>query len=159
MKIGAEATVDGRERRAEALTHLYADLSRELKNLRAANGNGHKAQELRQDGTDSTVAVPQPTKQSIQPNGSNYYCQQHGVPFREYFRGNSRWYAHKDGAKWCREGKYTKVISERLGHASTVFTNDLYGQLMPGMEQAAAAKVDVALEGVISTPEYALALN
>jgi len=29
-------------------------------------------------------------------------------------------------------------------------------QVMPGMEQAAAAKVDVALHGVISTPEEAL---
>ena len=51
------------------------------------------------------------------------------------------------------QGEYPQVISERLDHASTAFTNDLHGHLMPGMEQAVAAKVDVALRGVISTPE------
>ena len=47
------------------------------------------------------------------------------------------------------------VISERLGHASIAITNDLYSHLMPGMEPAAAAKVDAALEGVISSTEIA----
>ena len=50
-----------------------------------------------------------------------------------------------------QQGEHPKVISERLGHASTGFTNDVYGHLMPGMEQAAAGKVDVALQGVITT--------
>ena len=44
------------------------------------------------------------------------------------------------------QGEYPKVISERLGHASTAFTNDVYGHLMTGMEQAAAAKVDGTLD-------------
>ena len=60
---------------------------------------------------------------------------------------------HTQASLLIRQGEYPKVISERLGHASTAFTNDLYGHLMPGMEQAAAAKVDVALEGVISISE------
>ena len=98
VEIGAEATVDERERWATALSQLYTELGRELKAL-WANGNG-KPPESPQDGAESTVAAPQP---AIQPNGSNHHCQQHGVPFREYSRGNSRWWAHKDGAKWCRE--------------------------------------------------------
>ena len=60
---------------------------------------------------------------------------------------------HTQASMLIEQGEYPKVISERLGHASTAFTNDLYGHLMPGMEQAAAEKVGVALEGVISTPE------
>ena len=60
---------------------------------------------------------------------------------------------HTQASLLIQQGEYPKVISERLGHASTAFTNDLYGHLMPGMEQAAAAKVGVALEGVISTPK------
>ena len=55
-----------------------------------------------------------------------------------------------------QQGEYPKVISERLGHASTAFTNDLYSHLMPGMEQAAAAKIDVALQGVITTSNWTL---
>ncbi len=55
---------------------------------------------------------------------------------------------HMKASLLIQQGEYAKVISERLGHASTAFTNDLYGHLMPGMERAAAEKVDAALEGV-----------
>jgi integrase len=60
---------------------------------------------------------------------------------------------HTMASMLIEQGEYPKVISERLGHASSAFTNDVYGHLMPGMERAAADKMDVALEGVISTPE------
>ena len=56
---------------------------------------------------------------------------------------------HTQASLLIQQGEYPKVISERLGHASTAFTNDVYGHLMPGMERAAAEKVDAALEGVI----------
>ena len=59
VEIGAEATVDERERWAEALAHLYSDLGREL-NVLWASGNGHKPQESPQDAPVSPVAVPQP---------------------------------------------------------------------------------------------------
>lgn len=60
---------------------------------------------------------------------------------------------HTQASLLIQQGEYTKVISERLGHSSTSFTEDVYGHLMPGMEQAAADKMDAALEGVISTPD------
>ena len=102
VEIGAEATVDGREHWSAVLSQLYAELGSELKRL-WANGNG-KPQESAQDGAERTVAAPQATEQPVQPNGSNHHCQQHGVLFKQYHRGNNSWYAHKapDG-KWCRE--------------------------------------------------------
>ena len=102
IEIGAEASVDGKETWTEAQARLYQQLGQQLRVL-WANGNGNKAPESLQDGAESTVAAPQPAEQPNQPNGSNHHCQQHGLPFREYSRGNSRWWAHKDGAKWCRE--------------------------------------------------------
>jgi integrase len=51
-----------------------------------------------------------------------------------------------------QQGENTKSISERLGHSSTAFTNDVYGHLTPGMEEATAANVNAALEGVIIGP-------
>jgi len=51
-----------------------------------------------------------------------------------------------------QQGENTKSISERLGHLSTAFTNDVYGHLMPGMEEATAAKVNAAFESVIVGP-------
>ena len=102
IELGAEASVDGKESWTEAQASLYQQLGRQLKVL-WANGNG-KATGLPQDGAESTLEAPQPAEQPIQPNGSNHHCQQHGVLFKQYHRGNNSWYAHKapDG-KWCRE--------------------------------------------------------
>ena len=60
---------------------------------------------------------------------------------------------HTQASLLIQQGEYPKVISERLGHSSTEFTQSVYGHLMPGMAEAAAEKVDAALEGVISRPE------
>jgi integrase len=57
---------------------------------------------------------------------------------------------HTLASMLIQQGENTKSISERLGHSSTAFTNDVYGHLMPGMEQETAAKVNTALEGVVT---------
>ena len=62
---------------------------------------------------------------------------------------------HTQASMLIEQGEFPKVISERLGHASTAFTNDIYGHLMPGMEQSAAAKVDAALEILAFLPTIA----
>ena len=62
IEIGAEATVDEREGWATALSQLYTELGRELKTL-WANGNGHKAPESHQNGSESTVEPLQPAEQ------------------------------------------------------------------------------------------------
>jgi len=59
---------------------------------------------------------------------------------------------HTLASMLIQQGENTKSISERLGHSSTAFTNDVYGHLMLGMEEATAAKVNAALEGVIIGP-------
>jgi integrase len=42
-------------------------------------------------------------------------------------------------------GTHIKVVSERLGHSSVAFTMDVYGHLMPGMQEQAALVIDQAL--------------
>ena len=39
-----------------------------------------------------------------------------------------------------------KTVAERLGHSSVVITLDTYSHLLPGMQEAAAAKFDAVLE-------------
>lgn len=46
-----------------------------------------------------------------------------------------------------RAGVPVKVISERVGHASTAFTMDIYASVLPGMGADAAAKVAAAIDG------------
>jgi integrase len=38
-----------------------------------------------------------------------------------------------------------KIVSERLGHSNVGITLDLYSHVMPGMQENAVAKLDVAL--------------
>jgi len=96
VEIGAEATVDERERWAEALAHLYADLGRELKTV-WANGSGLKPQDASESHGEA-IAAPEPTQTP------EHFCQEHQTPFKQYHRGENVWWSHKrpDG-KWCRE--------------------------------------------------------
>ena len=41
---------------------------------------------------------------------------------------------------------YTKVVSERLGHANIGITLDIYSHVLPGMQEAAAERFDRIFE-------------
>ncbi len=41
-----------------------------------------------------------------------------------------------------------KVVSEQLGHASTAFTLDTYANVLPHMQDEAAARVEAMLLGL-----------
>ena len=45
---------------------------------------------------------------------------------------------HTHAAMLIRRGVQPKIISERLGHASIKITMDLYGYLMPGLQDIVA---------------------
>lgn len=52
---------------------------------------------------------------------------------------------HAHASLLISKGTHIKVVSERLGHASTSFTLDTYAHLLPGMQEAAAEAIDAAL--------------
>ena len=41
-----------------------------------------------------------------------------------------------------KAGVHPKVVSERLGHANTGITLDIYSHVLPGLQEAAAEKFD-----------------
>lgn len=43
-------------------------------------------------------------------------------------------------------GVHAKVVSERLGHANIGITLDIYSNVLPGLQEAAADKFDRILE-------------
>lgn len=49
---------------------------------------------------------------------------------------------HTHASLLIKQGVHIKVISERLGHSSVSITLDLYGHLMPNMQEDAAAGLD-----------------
>jgi integrase len=51
---------------------------------------------------------------------------------------------HTHASVLIAQGEHPKVISERLGHASIRTTFDVYGHLMPGMDEEVAERLDHA---------------
>lgn len=56
---------------------------------------------------------------------------------------------HTHATQLLRQGIHPKIVSERLGHATVSITLDLYSHVMPGMQEDAALKMDVALRQAI----------
>jgi integrase len=54
---------------------------------------------------------------------------------------------HTNVAHSLAAGVPVKVISERVGHSTTAFTQDVYGHVIPGMGKEAAAKVAALVFG------------
>lgn len=54
---------------------------------------------------------------------------------------------HSAVTNLLRAGVPVKVVSERVGHASTAFTQDVYASVLPDMQQDAAERLAAALDG------------
>ena len=52
---------------------------------------------------------------------------------------------HSHASLLLKLGTHLKVISERLGHANISVTADVYSRILPGMQEAAAARFDQAI--------------
>jgi integrase len=44
-----------------------------------------------------------------------------------------------------KQGIHPKIVQERFGHASIQTTIDTYSHILPGLAEAAAAKIDIWL--------------
>ena len=53
---------------------------------------------------------------------------------------------HAHATLMLQNGVHPKIVSERLGHASIAITLDTYSHVLPGLQAAAAAKLDALLE-------------
>ncbi|HEY3673639.1 MAG TPA: tyrosine-type recombinase/integrase [Acidimicrobiia bacterium] len=54
---------------------------------------------------------------------------------------------HSHAVHLIAAGQHVKVVSERLGHASTAFTMDRYGHVMPNLQSDAASAVAALVDG------------
>lgn len=57
---------------------------------------------------------------------------------------------HTHATQLLANGIHPKVAQERLGHSSVGITLDLYSHVLPGMQEDAAAKVDVAIRTALN---------
>ncbi len=49
---------------------------------------------------------------------------------------------HTHASLMLKQGVHPKVVSERLGHAGIQITLDTYSHVVPGLQEAAAARFD-----------------
>lgn len=61
--------------------------------------------------------------------------------------GHVRWHdlRHAHASLMLQQGVHPKIVSERLGHASVGITLDTYSHVLPGLQESAAAALDLAL--------------
>jgi len=57
---------------------------------------------------------------------------------------------HACASLLLKSGVHAKIVSERLGHSTVGITLDLYSHVLPGLQQAAADKLDHLLDNAIS---------
>jgi integrase len=55
---------------------------------------------------------------------------------------------HTHATLLLRQGVHPKIVSERLGHSTVGITLDTYSHVLPGMQEEAARKLDLALRAV-----------
>lgn len=55
---------------------------------------------------------------------------------------------HAHATALLQAGEPIKVVSERLGHSTTGITLDIYGHVLPGMQEDAAARFDQAFKAI-----------
>jgi integrase len=60
---------------------------------------------------------------------------------------------HGHATHMLGQNTHVKIVSERLGHASVRTTLDLYMHVLPGMQEEAAANLDVALRAAKEKPK------
>ncbi len=56
---------------------------------------------------------------------------------------------HTHATQLLLQGVHPKVVSERLGHSKVGITLDTYSHVLPGMQEDAAEKIDIALRVAI----------
>jgi hypothetical protein len=112
LELGAEASLDPKERWQPAQAQLYAELASQFKALWAQNGNGHP--ETRQEGhrIDAQASSEQRDQQNTTtppPESSTpaqeHWCREHQVEFQRRTGKNGTFYSHKAPDGWCNERK------------------------------------------------------
>lgn len=93
---------------------------------------------------DNGLVCAQPDGQPWRPdaltNAFAYLVRKAGVPPVRFHD-----LRHSHATLLLRQGVHPKVVSERLGHATVGITLDTYSHVLPGMQEEAARKLDVAL--------------
>jgi integrase len=88
------------------------------------------------------------------PDGSMWPPMQFSSDFRKLIRRHGfsiRFHdlRHTHASQLLKAGVPVKVVSERLGHAATSITMDIYAHTLPGMQAEAVAKIDAALGAAV----------
>ena len=88
------------------------------------------------------------------PDGTPWWPDSFSSAYHEFIRrqelrGRFHDLRRSHGSQLIKVGVPIKVVSERLGHASTAFTMDVYTDVLSGMQEDAAARIDSMLRAAM----------
>lgn len=88
------------------------------------------------------------------PDGTPWPPDQLSAEFHIFARRNGftiRFHdlRHTHASNLLRDGVPVNVVSQRLGHAEPAITLNVYSHVLPGMQEEAAAKIDLMMEQVL----------
>ncbi len=88
------------------------------------------------------------------PDGAPWWPDSFSSAYRDFIRreglrGRFHDLRRSHGSQLIKVGVPIKVVSERLGHASTAFTMDVYTDVLSGMQEDAAARIDSMLRAAM----------
>lgn len=93
---------------------------------------------------DQGFVFASPVGEPVSPDGVSHAFLR-GVRGSEFDGLTLHALRHSHASQLIQAEVNIKTISERLGHSTITITLDLYGHLLPGMDQAAAEVVNAAL--------------
>lgn len=156
VKQSLEQTSDGirfkvpktdRSRRRIALSSFTVEILKSHKALQAAQqlalGPVYSDHELVFARPDGTPWPPDSFSTAFAA-----FVRRSGLP---HFRFHDLRHSH--ATQLLAQMVHPKVVSERLGHSKIGITLDTYSHVLPGMQEDAAKKVDVALRAAIQSSE------
>ena len=143
---GAWQFADTKTPRSRRSVPISADLTSRLEEHRLAQGEERLrlGPEYARHGLIFASAVGEPLDlHNLRPRHFRKILKRAGLPptLRLYDL------RHSCASLLLAAGEHPKVVSERLGHASTAMTLDVYSHVVPSMQRAATDRLEAILSG------------
>ncbi|NTW28899.1 MAG: site-specific integrase [Coriobacteriia bacterium] len=163
-------------RRGEIMALRWSDVNFDAGTLRVSRsleqtGNGLALKEPKSRYSKRTISLAQATVDALRthranhdtgpeglivcrPDGTYWPPDQLSAEFHRIVRRNGftiRFHdlRHTHASNLLRDGVPINVVSRRLGHSEPSITLNVYSHVLPGMQEEAAAKVDLMMDDVL----------
>ena len=77
-----------------------------------------------------------------------------GAEMARRLRSSAICFGNQPAAYLLRAAAHPKIVSERLGHSTIMITLDTYSHVLPGMQEDAPDRIDLALRNALGRKSF-----